>query len=73
VTTIGTENGGYIVYQRSTDGGATFSAPVRISDFPFNYNEQITVDKAGNVHMVWGVDGPPDIEYVRIPTTCYVR
>jgi hypothetical protein len=73
VTTIGTGNQGVIQYQRSTDGGVTFPAPITISDFTFNYEEQITVDKSGNVHIVWGVDGPPEIEYVRVPTTCYVH
>ncbi len=73
VTVIGTGNQGRVEYQRSTDGGATFAAPVVISDLTFNYEEQITLDKSGNVHIVWGVDGPPEIEYVRIPTTCYVQ
>jgi hypothetical protein len=73
VTVIGTGNQGRVEYQRSTDGGATFTAPVIISDLTFNYEEQITLDKSGNVHIVWGVDGPPEIEYVRIPTTCFVH
>ena len=62
-----------VQYNRSTDGGATFAPPVIISNFDFNYEEQITIDKSGNVHIVWGVDGPPDIEYVRLPSTCHVQ
>jgi hypothetical protein len=62
-----------VMYQRSTDGGATFAAPVTISDLNFNYEIQITIDKSGNVHTIWGVDGPPDIEYVRLPSTCHVQ
>ncbi len=73
VTVIGGGNQAIIQYQRSTDGGVTFSAPVTISNFTFNYELQMTIDKSGNVHTVWGVDGPPEIEYVRIPTTCFVH
>jgi hypothetical protein len=73
VTAIGGGNQAIVQYQRSTDGGATFSAPVTISNFTFNYELQVTIDKSGNVHVVWGVDGPPDIEYVRIPTTCNIH
>jgi hypothetical protein len=73
VTVVGTGNQGRVMYQRSTDGGMTFAPPVTISDFTFNYELQITIDKSGNVHIVWGVDGPPEIEYVRIPTTCFVH
>jgi len=73
VTVIGGGDEGVVTYQRSTDGGATFSAPVTISNFTFNYEGQTTIDKSGNVHVIWGVDGPPEIEYVRIPTTCYVH
>jgi hypothetical protein len=70
VTTVGQGNNVRTVYQRSVDGGLTFAAPIDISDFPFDYEQQLAVDKSGNAHIVWGVDGPPDIEYVRIPTTC---
>jgi hypothetical protein len=73
LTVVGTGNQGIVQYQRSTDGGVTFSAPLTISNFTFNYELQMTIDKSGNVHIVWGVDGPPEIEYVRIPTTCFVQ
>ena len=74
VTVVGTGNQGVVQYQRSTNGGATFSAPVTISNFTFNYELQMAIDKSGNVHIVWGVDNiPGEIEYVRIPTTCFVQ
>jgi hypothetical protein len=73
VTAVGQGNNVRTIYQRSADGGLTFAAPVDISDFPFDYEQQLAVDKNGNVHIVWGVDGPPDIEYGRIPTTCSVH
>jgi hypothetical protein len=70
ITVVGQGDKGRVEYQRSTDSGATFADPVVVSDLLFNVEEQLTIDKNGNVHIVWGVDGPPDIEYVRIPTTC---
>jgi hypothetical protein len=74
VTTIGGATGLLgVAYQRSTDGGATFAAPVTISDLNNDFEIQITIDKSGNVHIVWAVDGPPLIEYVRIPTTCHIN
>jgi Fibronectin type III domain len=72
VTVLGTGAEIRATYQRSTDGGVTFAAPVIVSDLNFNYEEQITIDKSGNVHMTWGVDGPALIEYVRLPTTCSI-
>jgi hypothetical protein len=73
VTVMGTGNQGRVMYQRSADGGVTFAPPVTISDFTFNFELQITIDHSGNVHMTWGVDGPPLVEYVRLPTTCSVH
>jgi hypothetical protein len=70
VTAVGQGNQIRTVYQRSMDGGLTFPAPIDISAFAGEYEQQLAVDKNGNVHIVWGVDGPPDIEYVRLPTTC---
>jgi hypothetical protein len=70
ITVVGQGANVNIVFQRSIDGGVTFSDPVKISDFSFDYEEQLVVDKSGNVHITWGVDGPPDIEYVRLPSTC---
>jgi hypothetical protein len=29
--------------------------------------------ESGDVHIVWGGDGPPEIEYVRIPMSCLVQ
>jgi hypothetical protein len=73
VTVMGTGNQGRVMYQRSSDGGVTFTPPVTISDFTFNFELQITIDKNGIVHMTWGVDGPPLIEYVRLPTNCSIH
>jgi len=70
VTAVGQGNQIRTVYQRSMDGGVTFAAATDISAFAGEYEQQLAIDKNGNVHIVWGVDGPPDIEYVRIPTTC---
>jgi hypothetical protein len=70
VTLVGQGNQGIIEYQRSMDGGATFANPVTVSDILFNVEEQFALAKSGNVHIVWAVDGPPEIEYVRVPTTC---
>jgi hypothetical protein len=70
VTLVGQGNQGIIQYQRSVDGSAAFANPVTVSDILFNVEEQFALDKSGNVHIVWAVDGPPEIEYVRIPTTC---
>jgi hypothetical protein len=72
ITVVGQGANVNIVLQRSIDGGATFSDPVKISDFSFDYEQQLVVDKSGNVHITWGVDGPPDIEYVRLPSTCSI-
>jgi hypothetical protein len=70
VTAVGQGNQIRTVYQRATDRGVTFAAAIDISAFPGEYEQQLAVDTNGNVHIVWGVDGPPDIEYARIPTTC---
>jgi hypothetical protein len=72
ITVVGQGANVNIVFQRSIDSGATFSEPVKISDFSFDYEQQLVVDKSGNVHITWGVDGPPDIEYVRLPSTCSI-
>jgi hypothetical protein len=72
ITVVGQGTNVNIVFQRSIDGGVTFSDPVKISDFSFDYEEQLVVDKSGNVHITWGVDGPPDIEYVRLPSNCSI-
>jgi hypothetical protein len=72
ITVVGQGANVNIVFQRSIDGGVTFSDPVKISDFSFDYEEQLVVDKSGNVHITWAVDGPPDIEYVRLPSTCSI-
>ncbi|HTD24707.1 MAG TPA: sialidase family protein [Terriglobales bacterium] len=44
-----------IFYRRSTDGGATFSDPVNVSNDSFGYieNPQIIADPGGNINVVW--------------------
>lgn len=55
-------------YRRSTDGGRTWSTPMRVSDlgsgapyksetgyrFPYGDYLEITVDATGRTHMIWG-------------------
>jgi hypothetical protein len=62
-----------IVLQRSTDDGATFTAPITLSDLFFNYDPRLVIDLRGNVGVVYDVDGPPEVEYVRVPTTCSIQ
>jgi len=63
-------NGG-VFFVRSTDAGATFSAPQVLSSAPFVNGEQIAVDGLGNVHVVWSEqignvgDGNEDIIHRR--------
>ena len=62
-----------IVLQRSTDDGLTFTDPITLSDFFYNYDPRLVIDSHGNVGVVYDVDGPPDVEYVRVPTTCSIQ
>jgi hypothetical protein len=59
-----------IAFEQSKDGGVTFGSPKIICNLLNNYEQQLVLDNNGNVNVVWGVDGPADILYVRIPTTC---
>lgn len=46
--------GGRIVFARSTDGGKSFGATIPVAEGPGNRGwENIAVDRAGNVHVVW--------------------
>jgi hypothetical protein len=63
-------DGGKVTLQRSTDAGVTFSNPVTLSNLPNDFYPSLVLDKNGNVNVTWEVDGPPDIFYVRVPTTC---
>jgi hypothetical protein len=61
-------------YQRSNDGGITFAAPVDISGEPHqDFEQQIAVDKSGNVNFVWAIDGPSSVDFARLPTVCHVQ
>jgi hypothetical protein len=43
-----------VLFSRSLDGGATFSAPVNLSDYPQPSSPaQIVTDEAGNVYVLW--------------------
>jgi hypothetical protein len=61
-------------YQRSVDGGLTFAAPVDISGPPHqDFEQQLAVDKFGNVNFTWAVDGPSSVNFARLPTVCHVQ
>lgn len=48
-----------ILFCRSTDGGATFSTPINISNTSgFSFNPRLAVGIAGNVNVVWEDDTP---------------
>jgi hypothetical protein len=59
-----------IAFQHSTDGGVRFGSPAVLSNTLNDYEQRLALDKNGNVNVVWGVDGPADIFYVRVPTSC---
>ena len=46
---------GVVFMSHSNDGGATFSAPLRISGTPTNGNPQLVVDSGGNINVAWTV------------------
>jgi hypothetical protein len=73
VTVVGESGTIDTFYQRSADGGNTFASPVDILDTHFNYDQQLAIDKAGNVNFTWAIDGPQFIEYVRLPTACSIH
>jgi hypothetical protein len=61
-------------YQRSNDGGLTFEAPVDISGPPHqDFEQQIAIDKSGNVNFAWAIDGPSSVDFARLPTVCHVQ
>jgi hypothetical protein len=67
VTVVGTGNQGIVHCQRSANGGATFSARVAISNFTFSNELQMTIDKSGDVHIVWGVMALPKLNTCAYP------
>jgi hypothetical protein len=61
-------------YQRSNDGGLSFAAPVDISGPPHqDFEQQLAIDKSGNVNFTWAVDGPSSVNFSRLPTVCHVQ
>jgi hypothetical protein len=61
-------------YQRSNDGGITFEVPVDISGPPHqDFEQQIAMDKSGNVNFAWAIDGPSSVDFARLPTVCHVQ
>jgi hypothetical protein len=75
VTILGGTGAVDTTYQRSNDGGVTFSAPVDISDSQSHqdFEQQLAADKFGNVNFTWAVDGPQQVVYSRLPTVCNVQ
>ena len=58
VIPFGASNGTDVMFARSTDGGATFSAPHRINDDPINHNKwhffgTLSVAPNGRIDVVW--------------------
>jgi hypothetical protein len=58
VIPTGSSNGSDVMFARSGDGGATFSAPVRVNDDPVNHNKwhwfgTLSVAPNGRIDSVW--------------------
>jgi hypothetical protein len=58
VIPTGSSNGSDVMFARSSDGGATFSAPVRVNDDPVNHNKwhwfgTLSVAPNGRIDSVW--------------------
>ncbi len=52
-----------IFFSRSTDGGATFSAPKNLSNNTgFSFEPQIAVDASGNINVVWPDTTPGNVD-----------
>jgi hypothetical protein len=52
-----------ILFSRSTDGGATFSAPKNLSmTSGFSFNPRIAVDSKGGINVVWEDDTPGNVD-----------
>jgi hypothetical protein len=71
VTVLGAN--GATAYQRSNEGGATFSAPVTISQTHQDFEQQLAADKSGNVNFTWAVDGQEQVNFARLPTVCSIH
>jgi len=59
-----------ILLQQSTDSGVTFSSPITLSNTFGNFTAKLATDPQGNLNVVYDVDGPPLLVYVREPTSC---
>jgi len=52
-----------ILFSRSTDGGATFSAAKNLSNSPgFSFNPRIAVDSSGGINVVWEDNTPGNLD-----------
>jgi hypothetical protein len=38
-----------------------------------DFEQQLAVDKFGNVNFTWAVDGPSSVNFARLPTVCHVQ
>jgi uncharacterized protein YjdB len=70
VSVVGQGPSEKIFFQRSTDGGLSFGQTLTLSNTLFDYDPRLAVDLSGNVNVVYDVDGPSEVEYVRVPTSC---
>jgi hypothetical protein len=73
VTVIGESGNVETFYQRSVDGGLTFAAPVDVSMKPQSFEQQLAMDKSGNVNFTWALDGPQSVEFSRLATVCHAQ
>jgi len=73
VTVFGSISPADATYQRSNDGGATFTAPVDLTEMHQDFEQQLAIDKSGNVNLIWAQDGPGQLDFARLPTVCHVQ
>lgn len=73
VTVFGGSSPADSTYQRSNDGGVTFATPVDLSPAHQAFEQQLAIDKSGNVNLVWASEGPGQIDFARLPTVCHVQ
>jgi hypothetical protein len=73
VTAFGASSPADSTYQRSNDGGVTFATPVDLTPAHQAFEQQLAIDKSGNVNLVWAAEGPGQIDFARLPTVCHVQ
>lgn len=73
VTVFGASSPADTTYQRSNDGGVTFATAVDLTPAHQAFEQQLAIDKSGNVNLVWAAEGPGQIDYARLPTVCHVQ